>query len=144
MVSLERFKERQILVGIEVLAGAGDVRNKRVVESLGVRVVTVCVLQLVQCIVEGRGGVEGTRGIGSIRHPSRVPYLTLCVSSQGFQAVSRWHSQADAGNVNSRCAPLAQLAEQLTLNQRVQGSSPWRCTRTATFGSPFFMPGGHV
>ena len=25
--------------------------------------------------------------------------------------------------------PLAQLAEQLTLNQRVQGSSPWRLTR---------------
>ena len=27
---------------------------------------------------------------------------------------------------NPRCAPLAQLAEQLTLNQRVRGSSPWR------------------
>ena len=26
-------------------------------------------------------------------------------------------------------APLAQLAEQLTLNQRVQGSSPWWCTK---------------
>jgi hypothetical protein len=26
-------------------------------------------------------------------------------------------------------APLAQLAEQLTLNQRVRGSSPWRRTR---------------
>ena len=25
-------------------------------------------------------------------------------------------------------APLAQLAEQLTLNQRVRGSSPWRCS----------------
>ena len=25
-------------------------------------------------------------------------------------------------------APLAQLAEQLTLNQRVRGSSPWRRT----------------
>ena len=25
-------------------------------------------------------------------------------------------------------APLAQLVEQLTLNQWVQGSSPWRCT----------------
>ena len=29
-------------------------------------------------------------------------------------------------------APLAQLAEQLTLNQRVQGSSPWRCTTKGT------------
>ena len=26
-------------------------------------------------------------------------------------------------------APLAQLVEQLTLNQWVQGSSPWRCTK---------------
>ena len=25
-------------------------------------------------------------------------------------------------------APLAQLVEQLTLNQWAQGSSPWRCT----------------
>ena len=27
-----------------------------------------------------------------------------------------------------KCAPLAQLVEQLTLNQWVPGSSPWRCT----------------
>ena len=27
-------------------------------------------------------------------------------------------------------APLAQLVEQLTLNQWAQGSSPWRCTKT--------------
>ena len=32
----------------------------------------------------------------------------------------------------ARHAPLAQLAEQLTLNQRVRGSSPWRCI----FASP--------
>ena len=29
-----------------------------------------------------------------------------------------------------QCGPLAQLAEQLTLNQRVRGSSPWRVTYT--------------
>jgi hypothetical protein len=29
----------------------------------------------------------------------------------------------------SRHGPLAQLAEQLTLNQRVQGSSPWGVTK---------------
>ena len=29
---------------------------------------------------------------------------------------------------NKRNAPLAQLVEHLTLNQGVQGSSPWRCT----------------
>ena len=32
------------------------------------------------------------------------------------------------GNNFYRHAPLAQLVEQLTLNQWVQGSSPWRCT----------------
>ena len=30
-------------------------------------------------------------------------------------------------------APLAQLVEQLTLNQWAQGSSPWRCTRKKAF-----------
>ena len=30
-------------------------------------------------------------------------------------------------------APLAQLVEHLTLNQGVQGSSPWRCTRENCF-----------
>ena len=37
-------------------------------------------------------------------------------------------------------APLAQLVEQLTLNQRAQGSSPWRCTKrdTATMVAVFF------
>ena len=33
-------------------------------------------------------------------------------------------------------APLAQLVEQLTLNQWAQGSSPWRCT-TTTKSEPF-------
>gem|GEM_PF-3336422 len=36
--------------------------------------------------------------------------LMLCVFSRTF------------------AAPLAQVVEQLTLNQRVRGSSPWRCT----------------
>ena len=34
----------------------------------------------------------------------------------------------DARTSNFVSAPLAQLAEQLTLNQRVRGSSPWRRT----------------
>ena len=45
-------------------------------------------------------------------------------------------------------APLAQLVEQLTLNQWAQGSSPWRCTRlhpvccmrTGFFVLPFWPP----
>ena len=45
--------------------------------------------------------------------------------------------------VNSRCAPLAQLVEQLTLNQWVPGSSPGGCTnhqdrRPASLGGGFF------
>ena len=38
-------------------------------------------------------------------------------------------------------APLAQLVEQLTLNQRAQGSSPWRCTKqkASPFGLAFLF-----
>ena len=36
---------------------------------------------------------------------------------------------ADTGH-----APLAQLVEHLTLNQGVQGSSPWRCIERTGFG----------
>ena len=32
------------------------------------------------------------------------------------------------------CGPLAQLAEQLTLNQQVHGSIPWRLTKRNPFG----------
>ena len=41
----------------------------------------------------------------------------------------------------SRHALLAQLVEQLTLNQRAQGSSPWKCTRKkrAPNGARFFV-----
>ena len=44
-------------------------------------------------------------------------------------------------------APLAQLAEQLTLNQRVRGSSPWRRTKSPghSVGLGFFMsPTDHL
>src|SRR5215472_3233025 len=37
-------------------------------------------------------------------------------------------------------APLAQLAEQRTLNPRVRGSSPWRRTRAELVFLPFLMP----
>lgn len=37
-------------------------------------------------------------------------------------------------NNDTENAPLAQLVEHLTLNQGVQGSSPWRCTRENRFG----------
>ena len=36
-------------------------------------------------------------------------------------------------NNDTENAPLAQLVEHLTLNQGVQGSSPWRCTRENCF-----------
>ncbi len=35
-------------------------------------------------------------------------------------------SSTDSMIVSAYSGPLAQLAEQLTLNQQVQGSSPWR------------------
>ena len=37
----------------------------------------------------------------------------------------------DAGFVKIMCGPLAQLAEQLTLNQQVTGSIPVRLTRVS-------------
>ena len=39
-------------------------------------------------------------------------------------------------------APLAQLVEQLTLNQWVQGSSPWRCTKRTQCESFFLYRSG--
>ena len=42
--------------------------------------------------------------------------LTVAVMLFGFEGAARY-------------APLAQLVEHLTLNQGVQGSSPWWCTR---------------
>ena len=40
------------------------------------------------------------------------------------------HGSPEKGRRNrGPYAPLAQLVEQLTLNQRAQGSSPWRCTK---------------
>ena len=36
-------------------------------------------------------------------------------------------------NNDKENAPLAQLVEHLTLNQGVQGSSPWRCSRENRF-----------
>ena len=38
-------------------------------------------------------------------------------------------------------APLAQLVEHLTLNQGVQGSSPWRCTESTIFEAERFGDG---
>jgi hypothetical protein len=40
----------------------------------------------------------------------------------------------------SRCGPIAQLVEQLTLNQRVAGSSPARLTKTPQSESLIVRP----
>ena len=40
-----------------------------------------------------------------------------------------YYSQAAFEEPLVTYAPLAQLVEHLTLNQGVQGSSPWRCTK---------------
>lgn len=44
---------------------------------------------------------------------------------------------------SERDAPLAQLVEQLTLNQRVPGSSPWWCTRRPV-GQAVKTPASHA
>ena len=43
----------------------------------------------------------------------------------------------DFEGTNLKFAPLAQLVEQLTLNQRVPGSSPCWCTKNRLFGGGF-------
>ena len=58
-------------------------------------------------------------------------------------------SRSTNNNATTRCyyfAPLAQLVEQLTLNQRAQGSSPWRCTkpRIRAHLAPFLRVSGSV
>ena len=50
-----------------------------------------------------------------------TPIRSTCGLCANVSTVSR---------ANARPAPLAQLAEQLALNQRVRGSSPWRRTFT--------------
>ena len=49
-----------------------------------------------------------------------------------------------AQSFENKKAPLAQLVEHLTLNQGVQGSSPWRCTKASvltarTVGADVFL-----
>ena len=62
--------------------------------------------------------------------PSRAP----CFAAIASVKTIRWivfclsHPAVGAKNHITLYAPLAQLVEQLTLNQWVQGSSPWRCT----------------
>src|SRR5215469_1735514 len=47
----------------------------------------------------------------------------------------------DAVTIWNHFAPLAQLAEQRTLNPRVRGSSPWRRTRNFSIRSPTLAGG---
>ena len=55
-------------------------------------------------------------------------YSTLDIR-QSINVRSPTLDETGAGGFNSgHDAPLAQLVEQLTLNQRVRGSSPWRCS----------------
>jgi hypothetical protein len=63
------------------------------------------------------------------------PFMSKCYQNVSFY-VTKSATDSDGMNVRIRTAfalekafaPLAQLAEQLTLNQRVAGSIPARCT----------------
>jgi hypothetical protein len=62
--------------------------------------------------------------------------------NRGLSISEQWCRSAKVsprarGDAGDEYAPLAQLAEQLTLNQRVRGSSPWRRTDTG----PRLTPG---
>ena len=53
---------------------------------------------------------------------------------EGFHVLRPTLDETGTGGFNpGHDAPLAQLVEQLTLNQRVRGSSPWRCSRKSLF-----------
>ena len=69
------------------------------------------------------------RAVGSARATAAGPTALL---SQASPVVSNPIRMARRSLLTSACsqAPLAQLAEQRTLNPRVRGSSPWRRTRT--------------
>ena len=55
-------------------------------------------------------------------------HVSRSFSAQTLERANVFDTVPDAG-YNPEChGPLAQLAEQLTLNQRVQGSSPWWVT----------------
>ena len=57
-----------------------------------------------------------------------------------FWALIHFKKQAEPLEIEMKFAPLAQLAEQLTLNQWVQGSNPWlvtKCFKTALNGGLF-------
>ena len=58
----------------------------------------------------------------------------------GIVFIVRWTTQRTASKYLKN-APLAQLVEHLTLNQGVQGSSPWRCTESTIFEAERFGDG---
>ena len=79
-------------------------------------------------------------------------FFNRCPGSAG-DAIFDWQWVGDCCYDHSVLhAPLAQLAEQRTLNPRVRGSSPWRRTRTdlgfcrsrSFFMCPFCPRGGSV
>jgi hypothetical protein len=81
--------------------------------------------------------LPGKRGNGcpaaSWRRPAAAtPDDLTAAASQALTVVSNPIRMARRSLLTSACsqAPLAQLAEQRTLNPRVRGSSPWRRTRT--------------
>ena len=71
---------------------------------------------------------------GFVHVPSSFIRFSMNVSS--VQHLKGWYAPlAHVGTTNRAkkdYAPLAQLVEQLTLNQWVPGSNPWRCTKKAT------------
>jgi hypothetical protein len=50
----------------------------------------------------------------------------IFISCRGYKR--EWWQNSGKEFWPGQCGPLAQLAEQLTLNQQVQGSIPWRLT----------------
>jgi hypothetical protein len=67
-------------------------------------------------LVEPRIVIPAVAGSSPVVHPTFIGVVWKCVLGEGFL-----------------CGPLAQLVEQLTLNQLVVGSIPTRPTNSSTY-----------
>ena len=73
-------------------------------------------------------GTPNKRGLRLMRRLLLSPKI-CCAYFWSLHDRKRVFDKAFEHKFNRKNAPLAQLVEQLTLNQWAQGSSPWRCTR---------------
>jgi hypothetical protein len=65
-----------------------------------------------------------------------LPLILIAMSCGGYKR--EWWLNGGKEFCPGQDGPLAQLVEQLTLNQQVQGSSPWRLTLDAELPTNYY------